>query len=193
MRKLFILLALVPFLVNGQTPGPLVDLSEYHDDNRILEMTDLNFTNITEGGYTLPLLKADSIDVRALMADTATIPLLKSDSAVIVVLDYSPPHGSMAFADSAAVIPLAVNVWSKVTNGNNDLFTIIDADDLTFDGDTITITIAGDYVIWWSLSFNGGPSDVYHAAVYKNTTITPFEMHRKTANNDTGNMVSTVI
>ncbi len=110
------------------------------------------------------------------------------DSLKIRVLDYSPPHGSMAFADSAAVIPLSINVWGKVTNGNNDLFTIIDQDDLISAGDSITVTIPGDYVIWWSLSFNGGPSDVYHAAVYKNFAITPFEMHRKTANNDTGNM-----
>ena len=119
---------------------------------------------------------------------TGNFTTINVDSAVIVVLNYSPSHGSMAFADSAAVIPLSQNVWSKVTNGNNDLFTIINGDDLTVDGDTITVTISGDYIVWWDLSFMGGPSDQYHAAVYKNATITPFEMHRKTSNNDTGNM-----
>ena len=65
MRKLIFLLAFIPALMVGQTPAPLVDLSEYHDYNRLFEMADLNFTNITEGGYTSPLLKADSISVGA--------------------------------------------------------------------------------------------------------------------------------
>jgi len=49
MKKLLILLALIPFVLNAQIPDPLVDLSKYHDANRLWEMTDLNFTNITAG------------------------------------------------------------------------------------------------------------------------------------------------
>lgn len=163
MKKLIFILALIPILLVGQIPDPLVDLSEYHDYNRLFEMADLNFTNITEGGYLQPKIH-------------------------VTVLDYSPPHGSLAFADSAAVIPLTQNVWGKVTNGNNDLYTVIDADGITSAGDSITVITPGDYVIWISLSFMGGPSDQYHAAVYKNAVITSFESHRKTSNNDTGNM-----
>jgi len=55
MKKLFILLALIPFMMYGQTPEPLVDLSKYHDANRIEEMTDLNFTNITNGRLSNPV------------------------------------------------------------------------------------------------------------------------------------------
>ena len=118
---------------------------------------------------------------------TAVFTTIDVDSAVIAVLDYLPPHGSLAFADSAAVIPLTQNIWAKITNGAQDLYTVINADGLTSAGDTITIITPGDYVLWMSLSFEGGPSDVYHVAVYVNEVITPFEMHRKTSNNDTGN------
>ena len=65
MKKLLFILAFIPALLSGQIPAPLVDLSEYHDGNRILEMTDLNFTNITEGVYTLPSIKVDSITADA--------------------------------------------------------------------------------------------------------------------------------
>jgi len=51
MKKLLIALLFVPFILSAQTPTPLVDLSKYHDDNRIKEMIDNNFTNITNGTY----------------------------------------------------------------------------------------------------------------------------------------------
>jgi len=110
------------------------------------------------------------------------------DSLKSRVLDYLPPHGGMTFADSATVIALSQNVWSKLTGPVTNVYTIIDADDITFAGDTMTIEIAGDYVIFMGLSFEGSPSDVFHVAIYINGVITPFEMHRKTSNNDTGNM-----
>ena len=58
MKKLFILFALIPFMMYGQTPEPLVDLSKYHDANRIEEMMDNNFTNITTGVYQIPSISA---------------------------------------------------------------------------------------------------------------------------------------
>ena len=162
MRKLFILLALVPFLLSGQTPTPLVDLSKYHDFNRLFEMADLNFTNITEGGYTQPEIK-------------------------VTVLDYNPPHGAMNFADSATVIALTQNTWTKITGPAGDLFIVRDQDDMTIAGDSITIEIAGDYMLWVSFSFDGIQNAVFHIAVYKNGVITDWEMHRKTSAQDTGN------
>jgi len=122
------------------------------------------------------------------LADSSLTSLLKADSAVITVLDYSPPHGAMAFADSSTVVALTQNTWAKLTGPSGPVYTVIDADDLTISGDTITITTPGDYMMWIGLSFEGGPSDVYHVVIYKNGVITAFEMHRKTSNNDTGNM-----
>ena len=154
---------LAPFMLSAQTPAPLVDLSEYHDDNRIKEMTDLNFTNITDGTYQIPALK-------------------------VTELDYTPPHASMAFRDSAEVIACTEDVWSKITGNSGPLYVTVDAHGLTVAGDTITIITPGHYVILFGMSFNGGASDVYHSAIYKNNAITTFESHRKTANADTGYM-----
>lgn len=114
--------------------------------------------------------------------------VIEADSIVTRVLDYEPPHGSMAFADSTATLDLTQNTWAKITNVSNDLYTVVDADGLTIAGDTITIVTAGDYLLWLGISFNGNAQDIYHCAVYKNGVVTPFEMHRKTANNDTGSM-----
>jgi hypothetical protein len=74
MKKLLFLFALVPFLVNAQTPAALVDLSEYHDDNRLMEMVDNNFTDITDGTYTIPSMTADYILVEdMLIGDDLTV------------------------------------------------------------------------------------------------------------------------
>lgn len=110
------------------------------------------------------------------------------DSVVTRVLDYEPPHGALAFSDSLATLNLTQNVWQKITNGNNDLYTIIDNDGVAMAGDSMTITTPGDYMLWVGMSFNGNVQDVYHCALYLNGAVTPFEMHRKTSNNDTGNM-----
>lgn len=66
MRKLIFLLALIPFIVNGQTPTALVDISKYHDDNRKDEMIDNNFTDITTGDYLVPVLFVDSISTNGM-------------------------------------------------------------------------------------------------------------------------------
>ena len=188
MKKILIILLFVPFMLNAQTPAPLVDLSEYHDDNRIKEMTDLNFTNITEGGYQIPSITADAITVTTATITTATVTNADIDSATIVHLDYDPPHGAMSFADSAFVVALSQNVWGKITNVANDLFTVQDADDITIAGDSMTIAVDGDYILNWSLSFSGGPSDVFQIVVYKNAVLESVKMSRKTSNADTGNM-----
>lgn len=131
--------------------------------------------------------RLDSLSFISALDSSAIFTTIDVDSTVTAVLDYEPPHGSFAFADSTFVLPLTVNDWAKVTNTNNDLFTAVDTDGVTFAGDTITIITPGDYMIWIGLSFSGGPSDVWHIAIYKNAVITAFEMHRTTSNNDTGN------
>ena len=202
MKKLLFIFALVPFIVNGQTPEPLVDLSKYHDFNRLFEMADLNFTNITEGGYQIPAITADaitvtaltsttavidSIDVRAIDADTINVDILRTPFAEITVLDYDPPHGALNFADSTTVIALTQNTWTKVTGPAGDLFIVRDQDDMTIAGDSITIEVDGDYMTWISFSFDGVQNAVFHIAIYKNGAVTDWEMHRKTSAQDTGN------
>lgn len=50
MKKLLILLALIPFTLGGQTPTtlPYIDLSKYHDGVRLWEMTDSNFVSLNK-------------------------------------------------------------------------------------------------------------------------------------------------
>ncbi len=119
---------------------------------------------------------------------TAVFTTIDIDSAVIAVLNYMPPHGAMNFADSATVITLTVNEWTKVTGPAGDLFVVRDQDGLTIAGDSITITTPGDYMMWLSFSFDGTTNANFHIAVYLNGVITDWEMHRKTSTNDTGNM-----
>lgn len=178
---LLILFAFVAFAAYSQPGPPWVTGSNSGDGELKLQFGYLNAR--TDSGknvfdYEIGYSNPDSINAA----------LIKSDSAVIVVLDYEPPHGAYAFADSTAILDLTQNTWAKITNVANDLYTAVDADGLTLVGDSITIITPGDYMMWVNMSFNGNAQDVYHCAVYKNGVVTPMEMHRKTANNDTGNM-----
>ncbi len=85
MKKLLFLLALVPFLVNAQTPGnqtTLIDLSKYHDDDRIMEMVDENISDITNGTYTIPLLRVTGITPTPTVLEITTIVTIDSTKIV---------------------------------------------------------------------------------------------------------------
>ena len=198
------------------TPSDLTDLSKYHNDGKILEKTDDNFailddtldvlrTGVNKGVDSLAVHRTDintnvagialGVDSLAVhrteintLGDSLVSTLIKADSAVITVLDYLPPHGAMNFSDSATVVALTQNVWAHITGPVTNLFTSVDADGITIAGDSITIITPGDYMAWTGFSFEGTPSDVFHISLYKNGVITSWEMHRKTSNNDTGNM-----
>jgi len=114
-------------------------------------------------------------------------------SAVLTVLtvdtlDYAPPHASMAFADSAEVIACTEDLWSKVTGNAGPLFVVVDQDDITIARDSITIVVDGDYMLVWNMSFRGTASDIWYARIRKNNVASAFQMQRRTANADTGNM-----
>ena len=131
--------------------------------------------------------RLDSLSFIDASDSTAVFTTIDVDSAKITILNYMPPHGAMNFADSATVIALTVNVWTKVTGPAGDLFVVRDQDGLTIAGDSITITTPGDYMMWLSFSFDGTTNANFHIAVYLNGVITDWEMHRKTSTNDTGN------
>ncbi len=61
MKRLLFILAFTPFLLNAQTPAALIDLSKYHDDARIMEMVDENFSDITDGTYAIPALTVTGV------------------------------------------------------------------------------------------------------------------------------------
>ena len=137
------------------------------------------------------------LNLNYLVSDSINSPLIRSvnvyvDSTIVAdsistrVLNYNPPHGVMAFADSALTLDLTQNIWSKITNDQDSLFAILDAVGITVDGDSMTIITPGDYLMLVNASFDGNANDRYHMAIYVNSVITRFESHRKTSNNDTG-------
>jgi len=84
-------------------------------------------------------------------------------------LDYDLSHGYMYYFERSDVINLTNNVYSKLTNATNNLFTVDEANGITIAGDSITITRAGDYTLWFNFSATGaGSGDVYRIKLYKN-------------------------
>jgi len=84
-------------------------------------------------------------------------------------LDYDLSHGYMYYFERSDVINLTNNVYSKLTNATNNLFTVDEANGITIAGDSITITRAGDYTLWFNFSATGaGSADVYRIKLYKN-------------------------
>jgi len=84
-------------------------------------------------------------------------------------IDYDLSHGYMYYYERSETIALTQNVYSKLTNATNNLFTVDEANGITIAGDSITITRAGDYTLWFNFSAVGaGSADAYRLKLYKN-------------------------
>jgi len=99
-----------------------------------------------------------------------------------------PPHGLFHFHDSSTTLTMSTGVWTHVTSPTNTLWTTLDADDMTFAGDSITITEAGSYISMISLSFSGTAADLYEIAIFKNNALVHHIVERSTSQTDVGNM-----
>ena len=91
MKRIFILLCIIPMGLMAQIPDPLVDLSKYHDGNRLLEMTDLNFTNITDGSYRIPYLLTDTVQTKYIKLEPTLEKILFFDLSKMKKGVGSPP------------------------------------------------------------------------------------------------------
>jgi len=168
-QLLFLLFAFVVIGVNAQVGTiPTITGSNSGDGEikAIVAQAQTNDDNVQ-----------DSIDANAL--------LIATNIADIDTLG-SPPHASLAFEDSAFVIPITQGIFAKVTNTGNDLFTLIDADDMTAAGDTMTVIKPGTYLVMAGLSFSGSASDVWEFAVFKNGVKASAKMERSTSQTDIG-------
>ena len=172
------------------TPADEVSpFSNRADGYEFLQRARLNNSDEYLDGRTTII--EDSLDAYAIdfvtgdldVTGTATI-----DTATITILNYTPPHAALNFSDSATVVALTQNIWVKMTGPNGAVFVVQEANGITAAGDTMTIVTDGDYEGHLALSFEGGPSDVFHVSLWINSVISTWEMHRKTSNNDTGNM-----
>ena len=72
MKRLLIALLFIPFIAIGQTPTtePYIDLSKYHNDNRLMEMIDSNFISLEKvfgiGDSTISDLRYIDMDLNYL-------------------------------------------------------------------------------------------------------------------------------
>ena len=99
------------------------------------------------------------------------------------------PHGAWAFYDSSTTLDMSTGAWSMITNAWNTLFTEEDADYLTFAGDSITLTYAGDYISIASISFGGTAGDLYQFSYFKNGVLIEYcTINRSTSQTDVGNL-----
>lgn len=123
MKKLLFLLAFVPFLVNAQTPGnqtTLIDLSKYHDDNRIMEMVDENLSDITNGTYTVPLVRATDVIVNddVTVADDLAVTGLATVGETLGVTGVLSPTGGISITSTVLEMTTIVTIDSTKIVGN---------------------------------------------------------------------------
>ena len=148
--------------------------------NTIWDETDDNFTTVTATGVTNAASASTNSDSVTALRTQINLNMLDIDSL------QSPPHASISFQDSAFVLDLTQNAFSKVTNTGNDLFTVTDVDGMTTAGDTITVTLPGNYIVTASISFSGTSADVFEFAAFKNGVIASPKMERSTGSTDIG-------
>jgi len=151
MKKLIFALLFVPFMLNGQTPEPLVDLSKYHDDNRIKEMIDLNFTNITEGGYAFESLSIDGgISVggnytgNITTVAAATYDLLSTDYILYVTYTATGAVTSLTLPTAQVVEGRVIIIKDGGGNSGTNSITIDTEGAETIDG-SATAVVATNY------------------------------------------------
>lgn len=83
-------------------------------------------------------------------------------------------YGGMAFTDSTQVINLSQNVWYKIRNSYDSLFTIMPNCDMVIAGDSIQLP-AGTYRIRYDFRVVATKDNVYDFAVFANNLeITTF-------------------
>ncbi len=172
MKKLFLLLfAFAAIGVNAQIGTIPTVTGTNSGDGEIKAIVSQAQTN---DSYL-----SDTVDANSL--------LIATNAADIDTLE-SPPHASVSFQDSAFVMDITQNTFLKVTNAANDLFTVTDTDDMTFAGDTLTVTLPGSYIIIASISFSGTAGDIFEFAAYKNGVIASPKMERSTSQTDIGSV-----
>ena len=113
---------------------------------------------------------------------------LNGDLDVTGLIKNEPPHAAMSFEDETESPAMAQNIWSKLTNATDNLFATTDASGITQAADSLTVTVAGDYMINASVSFSGTNTDVYEFAIFVNEVLASPKMVRSTSSTDIGSV-----
>lgn len=85
------------------------------------------------------------------------------------------PYLHMAFEDSTETIAITQDAWYLVTNGDTTLWTTIASTRITAAGDTVTISVPGDYMATLMVNYVATAADTLHIRLVKNhgTAIVP--------------------
>ena len=144
--------------------------------NHTLNLETTNWSAMDGGVKTL---KVDTVQSSKIMADTVTT----------TVFNYEPPHAKMTFEGESETLTMSDDVWVKFTNATDDLFSSTDASNITQAGDSLTIIIAGDYMVNASISFSGTTNtDLYEFAIFVNDVKASIAIPRTTTSTDIGNV-----
>lgn len=143
----------------------------------IANETGVNYSEIKQKSDTVEIklgaTAATAIDKVLITGDTTFIyNHTKIDSNLYVNGDisYELAHAEAAFEDSNITISVTQNVYTKITNATNTLFSLGDADYITVDGDSATIIRPGDYWSMLSFEIDGSTNDRFKVAYFKNGT-----------------------
>ncbi len=96
------------------------------------------------------------------------------------------PELMVSFGDSTITPAMTQNNWVSISNATNTLFTINNQDRITFDGDSVTIDLAGGYDADISMSYAGANTDSYEVAIFKNNAIESTGIDRTMTSNSIG-------
>ena len=105
--------------------------------------------------------------VLGLQAQESTNPSLLRSSKATKALN-TVPYIHLALEDSTEVIAITQDVWYLVTNGDSTLWTSQAAERVTTAGDSITISVAGDYMATLTVNYLATAADSLHIRLAKN-------------------------
>ncbi len=89
----------------AQTPAPLVVLAEYHDFNRIFEMADKNFSDITDGTYAIPALNVTGVtSANGGVSSTPTVLEITTITTLTAEEIVGTSAGDVGHADGAILV-----------------------------------------------------------------------------------------
>ena len=105
--------------------------------------------------------------VVGLQAQDSTNPSLLRSSKAVKALN-TVPYLHMSVEDSTEVIAITQDIWYQVTNQDSTLWTTQASTRITEAGDTITISVAGDYMATLTVNYLATAADSVHIRLAKN-------------------------
>ena len=191
MRKLIIILLVLPMWIFGQTNTVLkppisantlgglesnqfvqtadpLSVTAEGTANQIMQFNGDGTMSPVNNAASAGVISFDATNLDAVkifrVNDTTTESWAHSHNDYM--LTFTKAYGTMGFADSSFSIPMTQNIYYPITNTANNLYITGVNYGLTFAGDSIQVPEDGDYEIEWDLSYSGANTDLYHIEIF---------------------------